>query len=121
MNDMIEPTAVGTMIFAKVNASDQREPLVRTFNPDQPWQRLARHDVGAGDRWAADHSWDELSGVILVFDAPLNVQPRALPEFCQHPKGPNAGTVPPCLRTLNVEGRCPVHSADVHPQEPARV
>jgi hypothetical protein len=34
-------------------------------------------------------------------------------EFCYHPKGENADTVPPCLRTLDRMGRCPVHEDDV--------
>jgi hypothetical protein len=34
-------------------------------------------------------------------------------EFCHHDKGDAARTVPPCLRTLDDEGRCPIHGDDV--------
>lgn len=35
------------------------------------------------------------------------------PEFCHHDKGEQGATVPPCLRTLDDEGRCSVHGDDV--------
>lgn len=50
----------------------------------------------------------------------LSGEPRP-PEFCQHAKGPNATTVPACLRTLDDTGRCPVHGANIYPEEPSRV
>lgn len=35
-------------------------------------------------------------------------------ELCHADKGPNGATVPPCLRTLDDEGRCPVHGSNVY-------
>jgi hypothetical protein len=35
-------------------------------------------------------------------------------EFCHHSKGPDATVVQPCLRTLDNEGRCPIHGTDVY-------
>jgi hypothetical protein len=51
---------------------------------------------------------------------PQEPEPRIGDEFCHHTKGPNGATVPPCLRTLDDEGRCPIHGANIHPEEPSR-
>lgn len=71
-------------------------------------------------QWLKDQGLDPSGSWPEGTDARPRDRRTARDEFCQHAKGDNSRTVPPCLRTLNDEGRCPVHGANIYAEEPSR-
>jgi hypothetical protein len=67
--------------------------------------------------WGVPLLWPREQGDPPPRPEGTDVRPKdrraATDEFCHHPKGDASRTVPPCLRTLDDEGRCPVHVDDV--------
>lgn len=63
--------------------------------------------------WLREQGFDPEDPAQMGWPEGTDVRPRdrrtARDEFCHHDKGEAARTVPPCLRTLDDEGRCSVH------------
>lgn len=73
--------------------------------------------AGPGSLWLRKQGRDPEDPKQWGWPEGIDVRPRdrraARDEFCHHSKGENGATVPPCLRTLDEDGCCPVHGGVV--------